>query len=286
MSEERTIEKILEDVRQNRWINDDVQKLAAEVVRLDKIKSRRIIEMKVAGAEIENLQARVKDLEAESDQIVGISLDCEGTATTALGAFNDMVNALQREVARSVELKAQLADLTSSIKAQLGECFDGIEDGPVLDMIQSTGRVFAWAMAEKSRSEERVDRFPPATGIKPRRISFATMTPQFLDGSMTVTRRIKWAGVSVGDEIIVIEKSMGLKKGEKQVVIGRIIVTDCRRERLDTIDGDDCIRHGFPNMSCSEFIDMFCEANDCEPHDMVTRIEFRKLPDESIEVEL
>ncbi len=114
----------------------------------------------------------------------------------------------------------------------------------------------------------------------PRRMSFAMTKPQFLDGSKTVTRRMGWTSLRAGDELIAVEKCMGLKKGEQQVVMGRIQVTDCRRENLDTIDGDECIREGFPDMHCSEFVDMFCRANHCKAHDVVTRIEFRRVPDE------
>lgn len=128
----------------------------------------------------------------------------------------------------------------------------------------------------------KAERFPP----KAKRMVFSKAIPQLLDGSMTVTRRTGWLSLRVGDELVAVESWIGLKKGEKQVVIGRIVITDVRRERLDAIDDDDCIREGFSNMNCSEFIDMFCETTKCEPHDMVTRIEFRKLPDDSLEVEL
>jgi hypothetical protein len=109
-------------------------------------------------------------------------------------------------------------------------------------------------------------------------MSFALTIPQFLDGSKTVTRRMGWQGLKVGDEMIAVEKCMGLKKGERQVELGRFVVTGCRREALDAMDQDEVNREGFPDMCCSEFFDMFCRANRCTQWDVVTRIEFRKLP--------
>ena len=120
----------------------------------------------------------------------------------------------------------------------------------------------------------------------PKRMSFGMAMPHFLDGSMTVTRRTGWMSTRVGDELLAVNRYWGGDEGEKQVVIGRIIVTNVRRERLNAIDAADVAREGFPNINCSEFIYMFCRWYGCEPHNMVTRIEFRKLPDESLEVEL
>lgn len=131
----------------------------------------------------------------------------------------------------------------------------------------------------KRVSQLKAKRFPQ----KNKRMSFAKATPQFIDGSKTVTRRKGWLGLCVGDELLAVNKCWGLKEGEKQLVIGRMTITNVRRERLDAIDLDDVAREGFPNMSTSKFIDMFCKLCECEPHDMVTRIEFRKLPDEGVE---
>ena len=111
----------------------------------------------------------------------------------------------------------------------------------------------------------------------PRRMSFALTIPQFLDGSKTVTRRMGWTGLKVGDELIAVEKCMGLRKGERQVVLGRFVVTGCRREALDEMDQDEVDKEGFPDMCRSEFFDMFCRANKCNQWDIVTRIEFQKM---------
>lgn len=73
---------------------------------------------------------------------------------------------------------------------------------------------------------------------------------------------------------------MGLKKGEKQVEIGRLVVTNCTREPLNAIEVDDVVREGFPEMTRLDFINMFCREMRCGPCDTVNRIEFRKLPDQ------
>lgn len=67
-------------------------------------------------------QARVKELETEAETIVGISLDCEGTATTALGAFNDMVSAFQMACSDRAELGRALHCLRQS---ERGKSNDG-----------------------------------------------------------------------------------------------------------------------------------------------------------------
>lgn len=119
----------------------------------------------------------------------------------------------------------------------------------------------------------------------PRRMSFSLTKSQFLDGSKTVTRRLGWKALRAGDELIAVEKCMGLKKGERQVELGRLVVTNCRQEPLNAIEADDVTREGFPEMTRLEFIGMFCRAMRCGPCDPVTRIEFRKLPEPRVEGE-
>ena len=68
-----------------------------------------------------------------------------------------------------------------------------------------------------------------------RRISFSMTEAQFLDGSKTVTRRMKWLKLKAGDQLTGVRKGMGLKKGEKQHVLGDLDVVSARRERLDAI---------------------------------------------------
>lgn len=108
-------------------------------------------------------------------------------------------------------------------------------------------------------------------------ISFALTTAQFLDGSKTVTRRLGWMKARARDVLCAVEKSQGLKKGEKVKRLGPIRVKDARRERLDAITQADCILEGFPEYDPYQFVYFFCEHNGCTPETLVTRIEFERL---------
>ncbi len=113
----------------------------------------------------------------------------------------------------------------------------------------------------------------------PRRISFSLTEPQLLDGSKDVTRRFGWQQLRAGDELVAVRKAMGLRKGEQQVVLGRVRVRQAWRERLDAIDADDVRREGFPAMTPAAFVEFFCRANKCKPSALVTRIEFSFTPE-------
>lgn len=108
----------------------------------------------------------------------------------------------------------------------------------------------------------------------PRRMSFSLTEQQMLDGTKDVTRRLGWRSLRPGDRLVAVRRCMGLKLGEKQVVIGTIRVVDVRRERLCDITVDDIRREGFPEMTPQRFMTLFCVANLCTPFDEVTRIEF------------
>lgn len=110
------------------------------------------------------------------------------------------------------------------------------------------------------------------------RMSFALTERQLLDGTKTVTRRLGWRKVKVGDEAIAVRQCMGIPKGGRQVVLGRIRVKSVRQERLDEITLDDVTREGFPEMTVTGFIEMFCRAMKCHPSTFVTRIEFEHAP--------
>lgn len=122
----------------------------------------------------------------------------------------------------------------------------------------------------------------------PRHISFALTTPQFLDGSKTVTRRMGWAKLKAGDVLVAVEKSQGLKKGEKVKVLGAIEILDARREPLRRMidepeyGRDECRREGFPpphaNSDPATFVVFYCGSHKgCAPESVVTRIEFRRI---------
>lgn len=133
-----------------------------------------------------------------------------------------------------------------------------------------------------------------------RLISFALTPDQLLDGSKTVTRRVGWANLKAGERLLAVRKAMGLKKGETPDVLCEIEVVSVRRERLDSITPADVLAEGFPQWTnqVGEFVAMFCEhmsvavpgdgrykgdkfiatRRKMRPDDMVTRIEFRKVP--------
>jgi len=104
-------------------------------------------------------------------------------------------------------------------------------------------------------------------------MSFALTTPQMLARTKTVTRRRGWAALKPGTLIQAVEKSQGLRKGEKVRKLGVIRVVSVSRQRLHEIDDDDVWREGF-NMPAHEFVEMFCEATGGDRNQVVTRIEF------------
>jgi hypothetical protein len=114
--------------------------------------------------------------------------------------------------------------------------------------------------------------------MKPSRISFSLTEPQLVDGSKDVTRRLGWQHTREGDELVALRKGMGLKKGERQVVLGTVVVRRVSRERLDTITAAEVRREGFPGMTPDAFVSLFCKANKCSAQAIVTRIEFTFRP--------
>lgn len=121
--------------------------------------------------------------------------------------------------------------------------------------------------------------------MRARRISFALTTPQFIDESKDVTRRLRWLNLKPGMMLMGCEKAMGIPKGGHPVDLGYIEVVKVHRERLDrmTMDPDygreECRREGFPDLSPQDFVDMFCRHMKCLPSEIVTRIEFKHRDD-------
>ncbi len=110
-----------------------------------------------------------------------------------------------------------------------------------------------------------------------RRISYSLTTPQFLDGTKDVTRRLGWRALVAGDRLMAVEKAMGLKKGEKHVELGVVEIVSVRLERLDAITLADVRREGFPDRDVAWFVAYFCKAMKCTPATHVNRIEFRRI---------
>lgn len=107
-----------------------------------------------------------------------------------------------------------------------------------------------------------------------RNISFSATKAQFRARTKTVTRRMRWERLSAGDHLMAVEQAQGLKRGEKIVKLGAIVVVDVRRERLNAITQEDVIAEGFPDLTPAQFVRFFCDFNKCAPDATVTRIAF------------
>ena len=108
----------------------------------------------------------------------------------------------------------------------------------------------------------------------PRNMSFQHTTEQYRNRTKTVTRRLGWLDVRIGEVLNGVEKCMGLKKGEKVVRLGQHRVVGFRREPLDAITQEDCVKEGFPHLEPHEFVEMFARLHGCSPSETVSRIEF------------
>lgn len=116
-----------------------------------------------------------------------------------------------------------------------------------------------------------------------RLIAFTTTTRQFCNKTKTVTRRLGWHCLQVGEILCAIEKGQGLKRGEHVRRLGRIRVVSTHWEPLRRMTDDrvygcgEVILEGFPDLSPEEFIEFFCFADHCTPDILVNRIEFKYL---------
>lgn len=111
-------------------------------------------------------------------------------------------------------------------------------------------------------------------------ISFALTKAQFRAQMKDVTRRLGWGNLTAGETLCACEKCQGIKPGESLVRMGLIDVVKVRHERLDLMITDpnygaaEVIREGFPDLSPTQFVEMFCKHMKCLPSQIVTRIEF------------
>jgi hypothetical protein len=108
-----------------------------------------------------------------------------------------------------------------------------------------------------------------------RNISCFLTQDQVRDRSKTVTRRVGWADALPGQLLRVVVKSQGLKRGESIEPLAIVELVSVRRERLNAIDGEDCRREGFPDLTAPEFVSMFCRHMKVTPDVEVTRLEWR-----------
>lgn len=96
-----------------------------------------------------------------------------------------------------------------------------------------------------------------------RRMSCSMTIEQVERQEKTETRRHEdtWRDLKPGDRLTLIDKGMGLKKGEKQRVLAEVVVTDVRVEPLYDIDEDGCTAEGFPNLTPGEFCKMWMDSH-------------------------
>jgi len=99
----------------------------------------------------------------------------------------------------------------------------------------------------------------------------------------TVTRRQGWRFLKPGMVLNVVDRVMGLKRGEHPRKIGQIRITAVWREFLNQITDADVVREGFPTWNRRRFIEEFCRRFRCEPWEEVTRIEFEHLVGDELE---
>lgn len=111
-----------------------------------------------------------------------------------------------------------------------------------------------------------------------RNMSFALTRNQILNRTKFVTRRLGWRFLKGGDLVQACFKCQGLKKGEhpeKLAVIRIRYVTTEMLYIIIKVNGPrECILEGFPELTPTQFMEMFCRHNKCTPYTIVTRIEF------------
>ena len=110
-----------------------------------------------------------------------------------------------------------------------------------------------------------------------RNMSFSKTTEQMYNGTKDVTRRHidTWKNLKAGDRIRAVEKSMGLKKGEKVKPICEIEIVDVRVERIYRVTQEEVRREGFLGMNRYDFAKMLGKIMRCHIFDECRRIEFK-----------
>ena len=111
----------------------------------------------------------------------------------------------------------------------------------------------------------------------PRNMSCAMTTQQVIDEIKDVTRRFGWWFLKPGDKLWLVEKAMGLQKGEKINRLKLVEVVSTRPEPLNAITQDDVIREGFPDWTPQRFVQMLVDHYKIDPTKICNRIEFKYL---------
>lgn len=125
-------------------------------------------------------------------------------------------------------------------------------------------------------------------------MSVAFTEQAVIERRKTVTRRKGWWEdkrgrriLKPGDRLTLCRKVMGRKPGEPLVRLAEVEVYHVRRETLADLLGGctdygerEMVAEGFPGLDPAEFIRRyFTNAQGIQPHEHVTRIEWRYLDD-------
>lgn len=88
-----------------------------------------------------------------------------------------------------------------------------------------------------------------------RRMSCSLTVDSVRARTKTVTRRHvdTWMTLMSGDRLTLIEQGMGLKAGQKQVVLAEVEILSNQIETLGQVDFAECEREGLPHMEPREF---------------------------------
>lgn len=109
-----------------------------------------------------------------------------------------------------------------------------------------------------------------------RNMAFQFTSAQIRSREKTVTRRAGWLFLRPGDRVQAVNRSMGLRKGEKAEKLAVLKIKSVNREPVSSILDypDDAAREGFPGLTAREFAERFCSLTNCTLTSTVTRIEF------------
>jgi len=95
-------------------------------------------------------------------------------------------------------------------------------------------------------------------------MSCALTIPQVKKRTKTVTRRHvdSWTTLQPGDRLTLIEKGVGLAKGDRQVVLDEALVVNVDVISLyGGITDEECAREGFPEMEPEAFCEFWLESH-------------------------
>jgi hypothetical protein len=112
-----------------------------------------------------------------------------------------------------------------------------------------------------------------------RRMSFMKTIAQIQARTKTVTRRLGWSNIRVGERLLAVDKARVQRKGDRALILGVIEVVSVREERLGHITEAELVLEGFPGWPRESFLKMFCTMNECNALDVVRRIEFKYIDD-------